>query len=100
MSRRLEFVQLPRESAKAFAAFSVYLNLGPERSLLTVGQKVGKCGALLERWSRKFDSARRVQAHAAHIAAVERQATEALARMKGAEWLTRQSEQRDEEWKT
>lgn len=39
-------------------------------------------------------------AHEAHLAAVEREATEALARGKAAEWLTRQAEQRDEEWRT
>ena len=34
------FEQLPKESAKAFAAFSLYLNLGAERSLDAVGQKL------------------------------------------------------------
>ena len=36
------FEQQPREGAKAFAAFSVYLSLGPERSLAAVGRKLGK----------------------------------------------------------
>src|SRR5512140_281690 len=93
------FEQQQRESAKAFAAFSEYLNLGAERSLAAVGQKLGKSKALLERWSRKFDWAGRVAAHASHLAVVERQATEAVARGKAAEWLTRQVDQRDEEWR-
>jgi hypothetical protein len=33
------FEQLPKESAKAFEAFSVYLNMGAERSLAAVGEK-------------------------------------------------------------
>ena len=54
----------------------------------------------MERWSRRFDWPARVAAHAAHLAAVEREATEAVARGKSAEWLKRQEDQRDEEWKS
>jgi len=36
------FEQQPRESAKAFAAFSLYLSLGPQRSLTEVAQKLHK----------------------------------------------------------
>lgn len=39
------------ESAQAFAAFSAYLEMGPERSLQAVSQKLGKSKALMERWS-------------------------------------------------
>lgn len=38
-------------------------------------------------------------AHASHLAVVEREATEALARGKSAEWLTRQTEVREREWR-
>src|SRR5438445_6235129 len=94
----MAFERQPMESAKAFEAFSVYLNMGPERSLAAVGQKLGKSRALLERWSAKFDWAARVQAQAAYVATVEREATEALARGKSAEWLKRQQEVREREW--
>ena len=94
----LPFEQLPKESAKAFAAFSIYLNLGSERSLAAVGQKLGKSVGLMERWSKRFDWSGRVQAHAAHLAAVEREATEAVARVKSAEWFTRQQQLREREW--
>jgi hypothetical protein len=92
------FEQWPKESAKAYAAFSVYLGMGEERSLAAVGQKLGKSVGLIERWSRKFEWGNRVQAHAAHLVAVERQAKEVLARSKAAEWLTRQEKLREEEW--
>lgn len=94
----LPFEQLPKESAKAFAAFSVYLSLGPERSIRAVGEKLGKSEGLLERWSRKFDWPARVQAYAANLAVLEREATEALARTSAAQWLTRREEHRQEEW--
>src|SRR5437868_4754619 len=94
----LPFEQQPKESAKAFAAFSVYLGMGPERSLATVGEKLRKSEGLIERWSRKFGWAQRVQAHATHFAVVEREATEAVTRCKGLEWVKRQQVVREEEW--
>ncbi len=92
------FEQLPKESAKAFAAFSEYLNLGPERSLASVARKLSKSGQLLKRWSARYDWPARVQAQAAHLARIEREAIEAVARGKSAEWLARQERVRDREW--
>src|SRR5215204_1693224 len=73
----LAFEQKPTESAKAFAAFSVYLSMGAERSLAAVGRKLGKSVGLIERWSRKFDWSGRVQAHGSHMAFVEREKVDA-----------------------
>ena len=92
------FEQLPKESAKAFAAFSLYLNLGAERSLAAVAQKLSKSEQLLKRWSAKFDWPARVAAHAAHLAVVERGAIEATARGKAAEWEKREMQLRETEW--
>lgn len=92
------FEQLPKESAKAFGAFSAYLGMGPERSLAAVAQRLSKSEQLLKRWSAKFDWPGRVAAHAAHLAAVEREAAEVLARGKAAEWLKRQETLRETEW--
>ena len=94
----LEFEQQPKESGKAFAAFAMYLSMGSERSLALVGQQLGKSVGLIERWSKRFDWGGRVQAHGAHFAAVEREATEAVARGKANEWLKRQQELREREW--
>jgi uncharacterized protein len=41
---------------------------------------------MIERWSRRFDWPARVQAHAGHLATVERQAIEGLALEKAVEW--------------
>ena len=92
------FEQQPKESAKAYEAFSVYLNMGPERSLAAVGKRLGKSAGLMERWSRKYDWAARVEAHAAHLATVEREATEAVARSRSAEWIKRREQVREREW--
>ena len=99
MVKRYDFDQLPHESAKAFAAFRAYLDLGPERSLAAAGAKVGKSKVMMEKWSRRHDWAGRVGAHSAHLATMERQATEAAVRSKAAEWLDRQTEHREEEWR-
>ena len=92
------FEQQPKESAKAFAAFSLYLNMGSERSLAEVAQKLHKSVTMLGRWSAKFDWPARVQAHAAHLAGVEREAVEVVARGNAAEWLARQQALRETEW--
>ena len=94
----MAFEQQPKEGDKAFAAFSLYLSLGAERSLAEVGRKLHKSLTLVGRWSAKYDWPARVAAHAAHLATVEREASEALARGKSAEWLKRQQELREQEW--
>jgi hypothetical protein len=97
-SRPLPFEQQPRESDKAFAAFSVYLSLGPQRSTYAVARKLAKSEQLIRRWSARHRWPERVAAHASHLAVVEREAAEALARAKSAEWLTQQQRLRETEW--
>jgi hypothetical protein len=94
----LMFEQQPRESNKAFAAFSLYLSLGPQRSTREVGEKLGKSEGLIGRWSSKFDWPARVAAHGAHLAVVEREAIAAAARSKAAEWESREQQLRETEW--
>ena len=94
------FEQQPRESAKAFAAFKTYLELGVERSLATAADKLGKSKRMMEKWSRKFDWPSRVQAHAAHLADIERKSAEAVAVKNGVDWAGRQQEHREDEWQS
>jgi hypothetical protein len=94
----LLFEQQPKESAKAFAAFSVYLSQGPDRSLAKTAAKLGRSKVLMERWSRKFDWPARVLAYDSHMALVEREAAEAMVREKGVDWAKRYQELREAEW--
>ena len=94
----LPFEKQPRESDKAFAAFNLYLSLGAERSTREVGKQLGKSEGLIERWAAKFDWRSRVAAHGAHLAVVERDAIEAAARSKAAEWESREQKLRETEW--
>jgi hypothetical protein len=95
---RMAFEQQPKESDKAFAAFSLYLSMGPQRSLEQVANKLAKCSRLIKNWSSKYGWSDRVGAYVSHLATVERQATEALVRCKAAGWLARQQGLREEEW--
>lgn len=94
----LMFEQQPNESNKAFAAFSLYLSLGPERGLREVARKLDKSLTVVGKWSRKFDWPARLQAYGAHLAIVEREAIEAVARSKAAEWENREQKLRETEW--
>jgi hypothetical protein len=94
----LLFEQQPKESNKAFAAFSLYLSLGPERSIEECARKLLKSSRLLRRWAQRFDWQARLQAHASHLAIIEREAIEAIARSKAAEWESREQKLRETEW--
>ncbi|HOX59061.1 MAG TPA: hypothetical protein P5205_17890 [Candidatus Paceibacterota bacterium] len=94
----LPFEKQPRESDKAFAAFSLYLSQGPERSTAAVATKLAKSEQLVRRWSAKFGWTERVAAYGAHLAIVEREAIEAAARSKAAEWSAREHQLRETEW--
>ena len=55
------------ESAQAFAAFSAYLEMGPERSIRAVSQELGKSKTLIDRWSRTHNWVERCRAWDNHI---------------------------------
>ena len=63
-----------------------------------MAKKLAKSERLLRRWSAKFGWTDRVAAHGAHLAIVEREAIEAAARGKAAEWEKREQELRETEW--
>ena len=94
----LAFERQAKESEKAFAAFSIYLSQGPERSLAKVAAKLSRSKVMMERWSRRWDWRGRLVAYAQHMATVEREAAEAIARVKAVDWAKRYQELREAEW--
>ena len=80
------YEQHPRESVRAFAAFKMYLDMGPNRSLASVAAKMGRSKTRMEQLSRKFGWPERVAARDAHLAELEREAIERLACEKAVEW--------------
>jgi hypothetical protein len=94
----LAYEQQPGESNKAFAAFSIYLSEGSQRSIQSVARKLGKSLPNIGRWSSDWKWADRAAAYNGHLATVEREATEALARLKAVDWIKRREQHREDEW--
>src|SRR5947209_9333731 len=64
----------PGESRKAFAAFSLYLDLGPARSYQRVAQELSVSLSLIKRWGRRWGWQERAAAWDEHLAEKKRQA--------------------------
>jgi hypothetical protein len=94
----LVFEQQPRESSKAFAAFKIYLDLGPNRSLVSAAAKMGCSKRRMEWLSRKYDWPGRVTGFNRHFADLERQAIERLACEKAVEWWQLHEPARRQAW--
>jgi hypothetical protein len=90
--------KLTKESSKAHAAFHAYLGLGSQRSIEAAAGKVGKCGKVLERWSKKFAWGERAKEYDAHMVRVEEEAKEVELRAKAVDWVKRQEELKETEW--
>ncbi len=69
----------PVETPKAAAAFALYCEMGPERSLAKVGQMWGKSGAKfrIEQWSSKYHWVDRAKAYDREQAALRQQRKQA-----------------------
>ena len=72
MPRKL-WERMDGESAKAFAAFCAYLELGDERSVRAVGQKLDKSRTQIGKWSAAFKWVERAAAYDAEQWRAERE---------------------------
>lgn len=97
---RKPFEQKPDESAKAFEAFTTYLNLGADRSLAEVARKLRKSEGLIQRWSRRHHWGERVDEHGKHIAVITRQAELQVVSEFALEHAKRRAAQEESEWQT
>lgn len=59
---RKPWEQLPKETTEAYEAFREYRDMGAERSVAKVGEKLGKNNSLMQRWSSKHDWVKRAKA--------------------------------------
>ena len=94
----ITYEQQPRESARAYAAFKTYLDMGPQRSLARVARHYGKSNTAMEKLSRKYGWPERVAARDAHLAELEREAIERLACEKAVEWWQLHEPARRQAW--
>lgn len=92
------WLQQPDESAKAYAAFCVYRDLGAERSFQAVGQELVKSRQILSRWASRYDWTDRVRAYEEHQAMLLEVARQEAIKVEAALWAKRELEQRHREW--
>ena len=95
----MEFERKERETSKAYGAFREYLDLGPQRSLVKVAERLGKSKTLIERWSRRYDWPGRVLAYSSHLAVLERQAIEGIITDQAVEWARTQEPLKRQAWR-
>jgi hypothetical protein len=60
MSDRRPYDRLPGETAKAYAAFSLYRDMGIERSFESVADQLSKSCTLIRRWAAKYNWSERI----------------------------------------
>jgi hypothetical protein len=72
----LPFEQQSGETAKAYAAFCTYRDMGPERSVRDVAQRLHKSVTVIGRWSSHYNWPERARSYDAAIDARARAATE------------------------
>jgi len=93
-----EFDQLPKESAKAYAAFRCYLNGGTERTHRMVLSLYPRNARLISYWASKYRWQDRIRAYDAHMAAVELAAAEKKTAGAAVSWAKRQKAVREKEY--
>jgi hypothetical protein len=76
----------------------VYFELGADRSLAAVGQKLGKSTTILSRWSTRWQWVSRAAIYDRELDDEKRQRQLELARAEAEEWQVRGSEFRKRRW--
>lgn len=87
--------RLKKESAKAYEAFKLYAEMGPERSLEAVAQKCIKSVSLIRRWSVQHSWVERAQTYDAAQDEIRQRAREKALASEEEKWARRQLEMAD-----
>ena len=88
----------PKESARAYEALRVYLEMGADRSLSAVGKRLGKSSSLIERWSKSWGWVDRAVAFDAHLARESQKAMEKATQKSAEKWRSRAEEQAERKY--
>jgi hypothetical protein len=98
-SEPLKWERQAEESAKAFAAFRAYREMGPSRSIERVHQECAKSSRLLKRWSSRYSWVARAEAYDGDIAEKERIAKDDAINKEMEKWAERRIATKEVEWK-
>jgi hypothetical protein len=88
------FERQEKESSKAFAAFTVYRDLGPQRSFRETAEMLGKSETLVRRWAVRFTWHERIRGYEDWLEMLKRDAIETYEREHTAEMQAKRDELR------
>jgi virulence-associated protein VagC len=92
----LRWGRLPGESDAAYSAFIAYRDMPAPRSLIRVGQELGKSGGLCERWSSRHEWAERCRAWDNHL----QRERDKVAIREARKWERRRQQELESNWET
>jgi hypothetical protein len=88
------------ESTPACEARELYLRMGPERSIQKVADQLDKSGALIGRWSSRYDWQQRAAEYDADLAKAAKAAEERKLQASAGRWAERLIATREEAYQT
>lgn len=86
------------ESARAYEAFRIYIEMGADRSAEAVCQKLRKSRALMLRWSARWRWVERANSYDAFISRKRAEAEAAALKERSVDWAARQQKIREDYW--
>ena len=92
------FDQLGQETAKAFAAFKAYCDLGPDRTTEAVAKKFQKSVSLIRRWATKHQWSARAKDFDQHLQKIAHEAEEAALHKSAGKWAVRIAAVREKDY--
>jgi hypothetical protein len=90
--------RLPHESANAYAAFTTYLELGPDATLPQVAEKVGRTLEAIRHLSSRYNWLERAASWRQHFAIISMAAVERAAEKQAQLWSLRQELFQELQW--
>lgn len=98
VGRQPSFPRFPGETPRAFSAFITYFQLGQNRSLQAVADKLGEQLPTVKNWSSKYDWSERINHFNSGLLEQQAHAEAETARKAAADWAKRNAEYREQEW--
>lgn len=92
------FERQPGETNKAYQAFTIYRDMGTDRTLENVARALGKSATLMERWSATYNWKARAMAFDNYLMNLHLGAETQAIGKKADQWAKRQMEHREEMW--